>query len=141
AVPPFRAAFQSYPYAIIPLKCALDSAGVLQVDLLTNLITHELAEAVTDPISLGGWVDNTTLNLSLDFLKEGEAADMCQNNGPAPDTRQRRLDNGVTVAPYWSNADNACVPLLHTLTLNTVGLPDGGLAFVTSQAIFNDPFG
>jgi hypothetical protein len=143
-IPPFEATFQSYPYAIIPLKCAMDSNGVLQLDKLTKLMTHEIVEAVTDPISLGGWVDNTTFNFSLDFLKEGEAADICQPGiGPAPDARVRRLDNGIRVEPYWSNADTTCVPLLHTLTLNTTGLPAGvvGQAFVTSQAIFNDPFG
>lgn len=142
-IPPFKADFQSYPYAVIPLKCAKDGNGNLSVDLLTQRMTHEIVEALTDPISLGGWVDNTTLNFTLDFLKEGEAADICEVDiGPAPDGRPRRLDNGVRVSSYWSNADGACVPLLHTLTLKTAGLPAGvdGEAFVTSQAIFNDPF-
>jgi hypothetical protein len=139
AIPPFDVSWQSYPYAVIPLKCAT-VGGAINVDKLTDLMSHEIVEAATDPISLGGWVDNSTFNFSGDFLKEGEAADICESIGSAPDTRERRLENGITVSSYWSNADRMCVPLLRKLTLQASGLPAGvtGKATVTSRAIFND---
>jgi len=140
AIPPFDVDWKSYPYAVIPLKCAT-VGGAIDVDKLTRLMSHEIVEAETDPISLGGWVDNTTFNFSGDFLKEGEAADICEDKvGPAPDTRERRLDNGITVSPYWSNGDGTCVPLLRKLTLQASGLPAGvtGQVKVTSRSLFND---
>ncbi|HET9015882.1 MAG TPA: hypothetical protein VFN57_09810 [Thermomicrobiaceae bacterium] len=119
--------FQSFSYAVVPLKCAQGNR-----DALSYLLSHEVIEAATDPIGPHGWIDNDTIDFAGSFLKEGEAADIC---GAQP---RVRLDNGLAVAPYWSNRDNACVPLTHTLTLETVGLPNAGRATVTSQAIFND---
>ncbi len=118
--------FQSYAYAVIPLKCANGT-----VDGLTKLMSHEVIEAATDPIGPHGWVDNDTI-VGGTFLTGGETADLCEKQ-PAI-----RLDNGMLVSPYWSNQDNACVPLTHTLTLKTAGLPNAGTASVTSRAIFND---
>ena len=80
-------------------------------DCSRNLITHELIEAATDPISLGGWVDNSTFNLSGDFLKEGEAADICENIGPAPDTREHRLENGIIVSSLLVELRRPMCPL------------------------------
>ena len=57
-----------------------------------------------------GWIDNSKfdlLNLTPLFT-EGEAADIC-GTGDVP-TDPVRLDNGIMVATYWSNADNGCVP-------------------------------
>ena len=138
-LPPFSVEWKSYPYAVIPLKCAT-RGGAIDVDKLTELMSHEIVEAETDPISLGGWVDNSTFNFSGDFLKEGEAADICESIGSAPDTRERRLENGITVSTYWSNGDNACVPLLRKLKLDASGLPSGvtGQVKVTSRSLFND---
>ena len=124
--------FQSYPYIVIPLKCANST-----VDGLSKILSHEFIEAVTDPIGPHGWADNNTINLSGDFLKGGEAADICSSVG-AVDSPFVRLDNGLLVAPYWSNVDNGCAPLTHTVTLKTVGMPTAGSATVTSLAIFND---
>jgi hypothetical protein len=148
-VPPFfHAHFQSYPFAVIPLKCAMDNLtmgskrgiGPLRVDWVSEMASHEIVEAATDPIVPDGWLDRSTINFSDDVFKKGEAADICEGGGSAP-ALPRRLDNGILVSPYWSNSDNACAPVVHTLTLKTVGLPDGGTAAVTSKAIYGDPNG
>ena len=147
--PPFDAHFQSYPYAVIPLKCAkvmrdpanhgtVTSRGApgdpLDADELTELASHQIIEAATDPISLGGWLDNSTLNLSGDFLKEGEAADICESGiGPAGDVREHRLENGIIVEPYWSNFDGQCVPLMRKLKPRRAGSRTG--ARLTSRAL------
>lgn len=124
--------FQSYPYIVVPTGCAAGS-----MDGLTPLVSHELVEASTDPIVPHGWVDNSTIDFAGDFATAGEAADICSDAGAVP-TGQVRLANGQLVAPYWSNADGACVPLGHMLSLGTSGLPTGGTATVTSTAIFGD---
>jgi uncharacterized repeat protein (TIGR01451 family) len=92
-------------FAVVPLDCAHDSA-----DQLSELASHEIIEASTDPNVVMGWIDNSKfdlLNLTPLFT-EGEAADIC-GTGDVP-TDPVRLDNGIMVATYWSNADNACVP-------------------------------
>jgi hypothetical protein len=129
-LPPVFVNFQSYPYAVIPLKCANGT-----VDGLTKNMSHEMIEAMTDPIGPHGWADNATITNGT-FLKGGEAADLCEQAALAPYTL--RLDNGTLVAPYWSNNDNQCAPLTHALTLRTVGLPNAGHATLTSLAYFND---
>ena len=54
-------------------------------------------------------IDNSKLDITnITPLLEGEAADIC-GTGDVP-TDPVRLDNGIMVATYWSNADNACVP-------------------------------
>jgi hypothetical protein len=124
--------FQSYPYIVIPLKCANGT-----VDGLTKLLSHEFIEAATDPIGPHGWADNDSIFPDGDFLTQGEAADICSSVGPVP-MPPVRLDNGVLVSPYWSNADNGCAPFTNTLTLKTTGLPNAGHATLTSLPIFND---
>jgi len=145
-VPPFfHAHFQSYPFAVIPLKCAKDDtftkgsrgSGTLRPDWVTEMASHEIVEALTDPIVPNGWIDRSKFDFSDSAFKEGEAADICEPGKAAP-SQPRRLDNGILVSPYWSNRDNACVPLVHKLTLRTIGLPDGGSAKVTSRAIYGD---
>ena len=143
--PSFDASFQSYPFAVIPLKCAMDDppigsgrgAGALQRDWVSEMASHEIVEAATDPIVPNGWLDRSKIDFSDSVFKEGEAADICEA-GKAVPSKYRRLDNGILVSPYWSNQDNACVPRLHTLSLKTVGLPNGGSADVTSRAIYGD---
>ena len=89
----------------MPIDCANGSA-----DELSTLASHEIIETATDPNVVMGWIDNSKfdlLNLTPLFT-EGEAADIC-GTGDVP-TDPVRLDNGIMVATYWSNADNACVP-------------------------------
>lgn len=118
---------QSYPYIVIPTKCA---GGTM--DGLTDLLSHELVEASVDPIVPHGWIDSDTIDLSLDFATKGEAADICSGIGAVP-TPSVRLPDGQLVATYWSNADNACAPVTHTLSLSTSGLP--GLPFPAASNV------
>jgi hypothetical protein len=125
--------FQSYPFAVIPTDCANGT-----VDGLTNLSSHELIEAATDPIFLHGWIDNSKFGLNIDIATEGEAADICEpGTGDAP-AQPVRLDNGLKVARYWSNSLGACVPTTHHIHLDATGLPSAGTVSVTSAAITGD---
>jgi hypothetical protein len=112
-----------FPYAVVPIDCAIGgSLGAL--DGVTASATHEIIEASTDPYILTGWIDNSkNLLFSGDILKAGEAGDICEPNAGDVPTPPVRLTNGLLVAPYWSNADNACVPITHPFHLGETGLP------------------
>ncbi|HEV3310570.1 MAG TPA: hypothetical protein VG815_08645 [Chloroflexota bacterium] len=94
-------------YIVIPLHCARDLADV------TNVLSHEIAETITDP-NLSGWYGSNNL--------ESEVSDVCDSTGVPPYT----LD-GLTVDTYWSNADNTCVAggahglVIQSLKVTTVG--------------------
>jgi hypothetical protein len=63
---------------------------------ITETLSHELVEAISDPFN-SGWVQTSpTPPAGL----EAQIADVC--NPPA-------FVNGVWVSSYWSNADNACI--------------------------------
>jgi uncharacterized repeat protein (TIGR01451 family) len=101
---------QDFAFAVIPIDCAKGSA-----DKLSALVSHEVIEAATDPNVVLGWIDNSKFDLTdlKPLFTEGEAADICEDgNPPVGDvpTQPVRLDNGLMVSTYWSNADNACVP-------------------------------
>ena len=64
---------------------------------MTYGITHEIVEAITDPI-FGGWFQGSTPIPSETDL--GEIADSCSNDP---------IISGVHVAAYFSNQDNACI--------------------------------
>ncbi len=125
-VPPFVVPFlrpQSFPYTVIPTACAADpNIGLL--DGVTALSTHELIEAVTDPIILTGWIDNSNFGFNGDILTKGEAADICELNVGAVPTNLVRMTDGLLVSPYWSNAGSgACVPIVRRFQLAETGLP------------------
>ena len=92
-------------FAAVPIDCANGSA-----DELSTLASHEIIETATDPNVVMGWIDNSKFDITnlTPLFTEGEAADIC-GTGDVP-TDPVRLDNGIMVATYWSNADNACVP-------------------------------
>jgi hypothetical protein len=144
-IPSFDPHFQSYPFAVVPLKCAMGEAGsrgsgALHPEWVSEMASHEIVEAVTDPIVPDGWIDRSTFDFGDKAFHDGEAADICEA-GKAVPSKPRRLDNGILVAPYWSNQDNACMPRVQTLSLSTSGLPDSGTATVTSRAIYGDTSG
>jgi uncharacterized repeat protein (TIGR01451 family) len=93
-------------FAAIPLDCANNDP-----DQLSELVSHEVIEAATDPNVVMGWIDNSKFDLTnlTPLFTEGEAADICESIGDEP-ADPVRLDSGILVAPYWSNADDACVP-------------------------------
>jgi len=96
-----------FAFAVVPLDCAHGSA-----DELSTLVSHEVIEASTDPNVVLGWIDNSKFDLTnlTPLFTEGEAADICEPGVGDERTDPIRLDGGLMVATYWSNADNACVP-------------------------------
>ena len=93
-------------FAAVPIDCANNDP-----DQLSELASHEIIEASTDPNVGMGWIDDSKFDITnlTPLLTEGEAADICESIGDVP-TDPVRVNNGVLVGPYWSNADNACVP-------------------------------
>ena len=76
-----------------------------------------------------GWIDNSKFDLTnlTPLFTEGEAADIC-GRGDVP-TDPVRLDSGIMVATYWSNADNACVPFPEAdLAVTKTDSPDPAIA-------------
>lgn len=79
-------------YAVMPYPgCTGCAGGLALFDALTSTSSHELCEAITDPVPGQGWYDD----------QHGEIGDIC-----AWQTRQL---NGYTVQLEWSNTRNACV--------------------------------
>ncbi len=79
-------------YAIMPYPgCNGCTGGLAVFDALTSTSSHELCEAITDPIPGQGWYDDTN----------GEIGDIC--------AWQTRMIGQYTVQLEWSNAANRCV--------------------------------
>jgi hypothetical protein len=97
---------QNFSYTVVPIDCTHAPGASPTIDGLSPPATHEIIEAATDPIVLSGWIDNSTAGFNTNILKAGEAADICLVKGAVT----VRLANGLLVSPYWSNADNSCVP-------------------------------
>jgi hypothetical protein len=111
---------QQYAFTVLPTQCANSS-----FDSLTELASHEMIEAATDPNFGIGWIDLSTFNFSApsQIAKSGEAADICEQGAGASPMPSVRMNNGMMVDPYWSNSANACFPATHQVTLNETGLP------------------
>jgi len=79
-------------YAVMPYpSCAGCLGGMAAFDALTGTSSHEMCEAITDPIPGSGWYDD----------KNGEIGDICAWNF--------KKVAGYTVQLEWSNAQNKCV--------------------------------
>jgi len=79
-------------YAVMPFPdCPGCLGGVAQLDALTSTTSHELCEAITDPIPGQGWYDDVN----------GEIGDICAWNTKKVGT--------YTVQLEWSNKANKCV--------------------------------
>jgi len=79
-------------YAVMPYPtCNGCLGGMSALDALTGTSSHELCEAITDPVPGQGWYDNVN----------GEIGDICAWN----------FKNvvGYNVQLEWSNANNKCV--------------------------------
>jgi hypothetical protein len=82
---------QTY-YAVMPYPdCTGCEGGLAPIDALTSTSSHELCEAITDPVPGQGWYDDTN----------GEVGDIC-----AWQTKQL---GGYTVQLEWSNRQGRCV--------------------------------
>jgi hypothetical protein len=79
-------------YAVMPYPgCTGCAGGLALLDALTSTSSHELCEAITDPVPGEGWYDD----------QYGEVGDICS-------WKTRRLGT-YTVQLEWSNRQNACV--------------------------------
>jgi len=79
-------------YAVMPYpSCAGCLGGIADFDALTSTTSHELCEAITDPIPGQGWYDDNN----------GEIGDIC--------AWQTRTLGGYTIQLEWSNKANQCV--------------------------------
>jgi hypothetical protein len=79
-------------YAVMPYPgCAGCTGSLSALDALTSTSSHELCEAITDPVPGEGWYDDV----------HGEIGDIC--------AWQTTQVAGHTVQLEWSNAAGACV--------------------------------
>src|SRR5262249_51805592 len=79
-------------YAVMPYPtCNGCLGGMNAFDALTGTSSHELCEAITDPVPGSGWYDNVN----------GEIGDICAWNF--------KKVAGYTVQLEWSNKKNKCV--------------------------------
>jgi hypothetical protein len=79
-------------YAVMPFPdCSGCLGGVAQLDALTSTSSHELCEAITDPIPGEGWYDDAN----------GEIGDICA-------WKTKKLGNYI-VQLEWSNRANKCL--------------------------------
>lgn len=79
-------------YAVMPFPdCSGCSSGLDSFGALTVTASHELCEAITDPIPGQGWYDDAN----------GEIGDIC--------AWQSKRIGGYAVQREWSNRAQACV--------------------------------
>lgn len=79
-------------YAVMPYPgCAGCSGGLAVFDALSSTSSHELCEAITDPVPGQGWYDDTN----------GEIGDICA-------WKSRKL-GAYTVQLEWSNRAGRCI--------------------------------
>jgi len=79
-------------YAVMPYPgCNGCTGGLSPLDALTSTSSHELCEAITDPIPGQGWYDDTN----------GEIGDIC--------AWQTKKIGNVTVQLEWSNRAKRCI--------------------------------
>jgi hypothetical protein len=95
-------------FTVIPLDC------VSSLPQLMLNVSHELAEAATDPLPLTSWFDpsaaaSTTSSLDVileNLAKEAEAADICQ--GLSTTVTPSDGSTPFQAAAYWSNVNRSC---------------------------------
>ncbi len=79
-------------YAVMPFPgCSGCEGGLAIPDALTSICSHELCEAITDPIPGTGWYDDSN----------GEIGDIC--------AWKTKTLGGYLVQLEWSNSADACV--------------------------------
>lgn len=103
-----------FAYVVIPARCALHPLpGQTPYEALTEATSHELVEAMVDPIFTQGWIDDGFAGPQL--FTAAEAADLCNpGSGSQPGSfayvgSTAVPGDHVQLAPYWSNSKKACV--------------------------------
>src|SRR3954453_12840430 len=105
-------------YAVMPYpNCAGCLGGMAALDALTGTSSHELCEAITDPVPGSGWYDN--LN--------GEIGDIC--------AWRFKKTAGYTVQLEWSNAKSQCVGCRYSGRQNCHGASPCFTAATASAAV------
>jgi hypothetical protein len=121
---------QNVRYAVMPdMDAAGCSGGCGPVGFIsvTDVSSHELIEAVTDPDNGTGWADpNPSQSLNC-----GEIGDICATGG----TMEVGVVGGFSVQKEWSNKLNACIvtdPSVmisdFTVAAEPLMVPAGGMA-------------
>ena len=79
-------------YAVMPFpSCSGCTGGLSELDALTSTTSHELCEAITDPVPGQSWYDNAN----------GEIGDIC--------AWQTKKLGAYTVQLEWSNSAGTCI--------------------------------
>jgi hypothetical protein len=95
-----------YYYSVVAFPCnaSMECYNLRsQIDVLTKVSSHELCDAITDPINPIGWVD-------LEY-NEGEIAEICGNGCPDHNGWVHvSADNGNTyvICKIWSRTQGTC---------------------------------
>jgi hypothetical protein len=82
------------------------SAYLSSLNRTTERASHEFAEAATDPYPFLSWADP----FKQPIWENGEIGDICEADSNPWGRATRTEIRGTAVAPFWSNADNACMP-------------------------------
>lgn len=97
-----------FAYVVIPSACALSPAyQQTSYEALTETMSHEMVEAMTDPIITQGWIDDAFTGVNL-FLK-AEAADLCLSSPGNLIQSNAITGDHVDESYYWSNSAKGCV--------------------------------
>jgi len=81
-------------------------AYLSSLNTTTARASHEFAEAATDPYPFISWADP----FKEPVWEHGEIGDICEEDSYPWGRRTRTEQRGTVVSPFWSNADNACIP-------------------------------
>lgn len=92
------------PYIVLPL-CGIVGFGTNLVSRFTSILTHELAEAVTDPYPPFGWYGPGDWK----YAYGGEIADYCGWSSGGPDFSLNTPNGSLSAALIWSNQARQCV--------------------------------
>lgn len=126
------------PYVVLPNESAIpecDMAGphTTSLDAVGPILSHELAETVTDPYNQGAWYQDTPW---------AENADLCEAPG-APANAVPGYYDGVSypLTPLYSDVAHACVggPVATSLVSTLSGSTLSVLAVSTSGAVQDQP--
>ena len=86
-------------YAVLPYPCPRCSGGFGILDTLKIIASHEIYEAVTDPVFKQGWWDE----------QNDEIGDICEKTSPSVATFHTPDGRNHLIQTVWSNNTGACL--------------------------------